>query len=40
MNNDYFLALLVTYGLPALFGVIMLAAIGLPLPATLLSVLC
>jgi membrane protein DedA with SNARE-associated domain len=38
MNNEYFLAILVTYGLPALFGVIVLAAIGLPLPATLLVI--
>lgn len=36
--NDYFLAALVAYGLPALCGVIVLAAIGLPLPATLLLI--
>lgn len=34
--NDYLLLGLVQYGLPILFGVIVLASIGVPLPATLL----
>lgn len=34
--NDYILLGLVEYGLPVLFGVILLASIGVPLPATLL----
>ena len=36
--SDQLLAALVVYGLPVLFGVIMLASIGLPLPATLLLI--
>lgn len=34
--NDYLLLYLVQYGLPVLFGVILLASVGAPLPATLL----
>ena len=34
--NDYMLLALVQYGLPVLFGVILVASLGLPLPATLL----
>jgi membrane-associated protein len=36
--NDYLLLGLVQYGLPVLFGVILPAAVGLPLPATLLLI--
>ena len=36
--SDQLLAALVLYGLPVLFGVILLAAIGVPLPGTLLLV--
>jgi membrane protein DedA with SNARE-associated domain len=36
--SEYLLTALVAYGLPVLFGVIVLAAIGLPLPATLLLI--
>lgn len=34
--NDYVLLGLVQYGLPVLFGVVLLASLGAPLPATLL----
>ncbi|HEY0606905.1 MAG TPA: DedA family protein [Herpetosiphonaceae bacterium] len=34
--NDYVLIGLVQYGLPVLFGVVLLASLGAPLPATLL----
>jgi membrane protein DedA with SNARE-associated domain len=34
--NDYLLLYLVQYGLPVLFGVVLVASLGLPLPATLL----
>ena len=36
--SDQLLAALVLYGLPVLFGVILLASIGIPLPATLLLI--
>lgn len=36
--NDQLLAALVQYGLPALFGVILIASAGVPLPVTLLLV--
>jgi membrane-associated protein len=36
--TDQLLAIITAYGLPALFGVLVLAAIGLPLPATLLLI--
>lgn len=36
--QDQLLAVLVQYGVPALFGVITLAAVGLPLPATFLLI--
>ena len=34
--NDYLLLSLVQYGLPILFGVVLMASAGFPLPATLL----
>lgn len=36
--SEYVLAALVQYGLPALFGVVLIAATGVPLPATLVLI--